>query len=183
MSGGAGGFPGGGNWGPGGSGGGDWGNWGGASNSQLWSEWQSAYSGGSTWSGGVLTVTGCLANGSPWYVGPGGGWNNQGGFNGWVGWGAGWSQGPTSTATVTYTTTYSGGSVSTYTGLATVAAAVSGDITATQTFSSPGATSTSGSGSNNGPTGAAARLGGSDSSVTTMMVLALAGVVAVAGML
>lgn len=106
----------------------------------LWSQWASAaqQSGAHTWTGGVFTVTGCVGDGSPWFAGPGGGWNNYGGFNGWVGWGSGWSQGPTSTATVTYTTTVANSDgnsqVTIMTGKATVAAAVSGDMTTTQTL-------------------------------------------------
>ncbi|ETS78508.1 hypothetical protein PFICI_10570 [Pestalotiopsis fici W106-1] len=133
-------------WGPGshaGAGdhpGGPPGGWGSDGGSSLWSQWASAaqQSGGAhTWTGGVFTVTGCVGDGSPWFAGPGGGWNNYGGFNGWVGWGSGWSQGPASTATVTYTTTVADNGkndVTVITGMATVAAAVSGDVTTTQTL-------------------------------------------------
>ncbi|KAI1854283.1 hypothetical protein JX265_000691 [Neoarthrinium moseri] len=167
-----------GNWGgpsgPGGPGGA--GGWAGVEGNQVWSEWAAAYSGSKTWSGGVVTVTGCVGNGSPWYAGPNGGWNDHGGFNGWVGWGAGWSQGPTVTTTVTYTTTDAQGSESVYTGLATVAAAVSGDITTTQTLGSQTAGPTA---THNAAPGGRAE----GSAVTGMMGVALGAVVAVAGML
>lgn len=160
--------------GPGGAGG-----WGGdSSDSKVWSEWADAYSGSKTWTGGVVTVTGCVGNGSPWFAGPGGGWNNMGGFNGWVGWGKGWHWGSTVTETVTYTTTLSDGKVSEFTGLATVAAAVSGDLTTSTTLGA--ATSTHTSSDNAG-----ARIGGSSEGgiVTGMMGIALGAVVLVAGML
>ncbi|ORY67387.1 uncharacterized protein BCR38DRAFT_407366 [Pseudomassariella vexata] len=166
----------------GGGPGGNWGDnkngsddgWGAATDGSYWSEWASAYSGSKTWTGGVVTVTGCVGNGSPWFVGPGCGWNGYGGFNGWVGWGAGWSLGPTTTGTVTYTTTNAQGSGSIYTGVATVAAAVSGTITTTSILGAATATGN-----------AAARVGqGAEGSVVTgMMGVALGAVVAVAGML
>jgi hypothetical protein len=161
----------------GGSGG--FGGWGGdSSDSKVWSEWADAYSGSKTWTGGVVTVTGCVGNGSPWFAGPGGGWNNLGGFNGWVGWGKGWSWGSTVTQTVTYTTTLSDGKVSEFTGLATVAAAVSGDLTTSTTLGAATATSTSSD-------SAGARVGGSSEGgiVTGMMGVALGAVILVAGML
>ncbi|KAI1433542.1 hypothetical protein GGR50DRAFT_494189 [Xylaria sp. CBS 124048] len=109
---------------------GPWGgNNGSGYNSQYWSDWASAYSGSKTWSGGVVTVTGCPFEGSPWFVGPNCGWNGLGGFNGFVGWGSGWSWGPTQTQTVTVTTTDANGQQTTETGLGTVAVAVSGSLT------------------------------------------------------
>ncbi|KAI5921792.1 hypothetical protein F4810DRAFT_323744 [Camillea tinctor] len=148
--------------------------------SAYWSEWASAYSGSRTWTGGVVTVTGCDFEGSPWFVGPGCGWNAQGGFNGWVGWGAGWSAGPTTTETVTVTTTDSAGSQTTQTGVATVAVAVSGGST---TSSIVGAVETGASSAGN----AAPRLAGpgrtEGSVVTVLLGIALSAVVAVAGML
>ncbi|RYP89713.1 hypothetical protein DL770_004154 [Monosporascus sp. CRB-9-2] len=102
-----------------------------------------------TWGGGaVATVDACaLFDGSPWYAGPGCGWNARGGFDGWVGWGAGWSWGPTSTqiATVTMTVTTAAAAAGTQTtsaqtqvvqtqaAVATVAIAVSGDYTTSTT--------------------------------------------------
>ncbi|KAK8102723.1 hypothetical protein PG984_015869 [Apiospora sp. TS-2023a] len=181
------------NFGPGGNGngqngggmsqGGGWGGYGG-DNAQ-WSEWASAYSGSKTWTGGVVTVTGCMNNGSPWFSGPGCGWNAHGGFNGWVGWGEGWKWGATETSTVTITTTdaKNNNAVTTYTGLATVAAAISGDLTTSTTIGI--ATSTASSTNGNG----AARIGGSPmgssegSMVTGMMGIALGAVIVVAGML
>ncbi|KAK9776320.1 hypothetical protein SCAR479_06932 [Seiridium cardinale] len=154
-----------GGWGWSGSGDGDY---------SVWSQWASAYSGSQTWTGGVITVTGCAGDGSPWYAGPGGGWNNRGGFNGWVGWGDGWSRGPTSTATVTYTTTASGGSTSVVIGLATVAAAVSGEITSMETLGTAAATAT--------PNSAPRRVGGTGNEcniVTTMMGLGLGGILGI----
>ncbi|KAK8073711.1 hypothetical protein PG994_004610 [Apiospora phragmitis] len=137
-----------------------------------------------TWTGGVVTVTGCLNDGSPWFSGPGCGWNVQGGFNGWVGWGNGWKWAATSTNTVTITTTNAadGNAVTTFTGLATVAAAVSGDLTTSTTIGI--ATSTAGANGNG-----AARIGGSPmgasegSMVTGMMGIALGAVIVIAGIL
>ncbi|KAI1328207.1 hypothetical protein F5Y16DRAFT_398615 [Xylariaceae sp. FL0255] len=109
---------------------GQWGGSNGSAYSQYWSAWASAYSGSATWTGGVATVTGCAFAGSPWFVGPNCGWNEEGGFNGWVGWGSGWSWGPTQTTTISYVTTNPSGSYVTETGVsATVAVAYSGTLT------------------------------------------------------
>ncbi|CAJ2503445.1 Uu.00g108390.m01.CDS01 [Anthostomella pinea] len=186
------GYSGGGNWGHGSENGNHGiggppagGNWGGANGSDAgsyWSEWASAYSGSKTWTGGVVTVTGCAFAGSPWFVGPDCGWNGQGGFNGWVGWGSGWSWGPTATQTVTYTTTNDHGAKITGTGMATVALAVSGDTTTSTTLGTMAA-STGGS----DESAAAPRMmgapGAEGSVVTVLMGVALGAVVAVAGML
>ncbi|RYO74229.1 hypothetical protein DL764_010911 [Monosporascus ibericus] len=97
-----------------------------------------------TWGGGaVATVEACaLFDGSPWYAGPGCGWNARGGFDGWVGWGAGWSWGPTSTQIVTMTMTVATAAAAAGTqtqivqiqaAVATVALAVSGDYTTSTT--------------------------------------------------
>ncbi|KAI0174704.1 hypothetical protein BJ166DRAFT_154541 [Pestalotiopsis sp. NC0098] len=171
-----------------GGGPGGWG-WGDNSDggSSLWSQWASAaqQSGAHTWTGGVFTVTGCVGDGSPWFAGPGGGWNNYGGFNGWVGWGSGWSQGPTSTATITYTTTVSGGSggdqTTVVTGLATVAAAVSGDVTTTQTMGLVTGSDASASSTANAAAAPLRRgAGGEGSIVTGMCGLGLGLVVGIA---
>ncbi|KAK6839752.1 hypothetical protein PG987_005618 [Apiospora arundinis] len=170
--------------------GGGMGNWGGNGqnggfgNNQQWSEWASAYSGSKTWTGGVVTVTGCMNDGSPWFSGPGCGWNQHGGFNGWVGWGNGWKWGATTTSTVTVTTTdaANNNAVSTFTGLATVAAAISGDLTTSTTI---GIATSTGSANGNG----AARVGGSPvggsegSMITGMMGIGLGAVIVIAGML
>ncbi|KAI1343404.1 hypothetical protein F5Y15DRAFT_427805 [Xylariaceae sp. FL0016] len=174
-----------GNGGPGGNGG-NGGQWGGVNStdqSSYWSEWASAYSGSTTWTGGVVTVTGCAFEGSPWFVGPNCGWNGQGGFNGWVGWGSGWSWGPTSTVTATITTTDSAGATTTETGLATVAAAVSGSMTTSTTIA---ASSTPTSTDTVDANAAAPKLrgpGAEGSIVTVLMGVALGAVVAVAGLL
>ncbi|KAH8193856.1 hypothetical protein TruAng_011980 [Truncatella angustata] len=181
-----------GSWGPRGGAGGGPGGWGWSGDNDgdnsLWSQWASAYSGSQTWTGGVITVTGCAGDGSPWYAGPGGGWNNHGGFNGWVGWGAGWSRGPSSTATVTYTTTASssGGTAHTavVTGQAVIVAAVSGDVTTTQTL---GAVTGVGTASATATPNTAPRPAGSSGNdggvITGMMGLGLGAVVGIALML
>ncbi|KAI6089082.1 hypothetical protein F4821DRAFT_65392 [Hypoxylon rubiginosum] len=151
---------------------------------QYWSEWASAFQSSRTWTGGVATVTGCAFDGSPWFVGPGCGWNGLGGFDGWVGWGSGWSWGPTSTVTVTYTTTDTAGSTTTGTGLAAVALAVSGTLTTSTTLGAPSATESAESGA--APAAAAMMVGGrgaEGSIVTGMMGLALGAIVVIAGML
>lgn len=181
-------FNGGGNHGPGnGPGNEQAGQWGGPSNgtdySQYWSDWASAYSGSKTWSGGVVTVTGCSFDGSPWFVGPNCGWNGLGGFNGFVGWGSGWSWGPTQTQTVTVTTTDDGGAQTTETAVATVAVAVSGTLT---TSSIVGALAQETGGSDSKPN-AAPRLagpGGAEGSIVTVFLgVGLGAVLALAGML
>ncbi|KAI1379131.1 hypothetical protein F4677DRAFT_359051 [Hypoxylon crocopeplum] len=159
--------------------------WQGGSNSsdayrQYWSEWASAFVSTRTWTGGVATVTGCAFDGSPWFVGPGCGWNGLGGFDGWVGWGAGWSWGPTTTETVTFTTTDSAGATTTGTGLAAVALAVSGTLTTSTTLGTP--TETDGAESAAAP-GGAGSAGAEGSVVTGMMGIALGAIVVVAGML
>ncbi|KAI1417393.1 hypothetical protein F5Y13DRAFT_84465 [Hypoxylon sp. FL1857] len=146
---------------------------------QYWSDWASAFSSSRTWTGGVATVTGCAFDGSPWFVGPGCGWNGLGGFNGWVGWGSGWSWGPTTTETVTYTTTDTAGSTTTGTGLAAVALAVSGTLTTSTTLGTPTATSSA----ENAAAGIGGGRGAEGSIVTGMMGVALGVVLAVAGML
>ncbi|KAI1798723.1 hypothetical protein F4811DRAFT_165235 [Daldinia bambusicola] len=147
---------------------------------QYWSEWASAFESSRTWTGGVATVTGCAFDGSPWFVGPGCGWNGLGGFNGWVGWGSGWSWGPTTTETVTFTTTDSAGSTTTGTGLAAVALAVSGSLTTSTTLGTPTATDESASGAAPGRMGTP---GPEGSIVTGMMGVALGAILVVAGML
>ncbi|KAI1483271.1 hypothetical protein F4774DRAFT_157248 [Daldinia eschscholtzii] len=147
---------------------------------QYWSEWASAFESSRTWTGGVATVTGCAFDGSPWFVGPGCGWNGLGGFNGWVGWGSGWSWGPTTTETVTFTTTDTAGATTTGTGLAAVALAVSGTLTTSTTLGTPTATDAAAS-----VAGAPARMGpGAEGSIVTgMMGVALGAILIVAGML
>ncbi|KAI1391976.1 uncharacterized protein F4822DRAFT_111323 [Hypoxylon trugodes] len=148
---------------------------------QYWSEWASAFASSRTWTGGVATVTGCSFDGSPWYVGPGCGWNGLGGFDGWVGWGSGWSWGPTTTQTVTFTTTDSAGATSTGTGLAAVAMAVSGSLTTSTTLGTPSATA---SGTENAAVRGPGGVTGAEGSVVTgMMGIALGAILVVAGML
>lgn len=146
---------------------------------QYWSEWASAFASSRTWTGGEATVTGCAFDGSPWFVGPGCGWNGLGGFDGWVGWGSGWSWGPTSTQAVTYTTTDAAGATTTGTGLAAVAMAVSGTLTTSTTLGTPSATDSAASGARPGVQGP----GAEGSIVTGLMGLALGAVVVIAGML
>ena len=108
------------------------------------SEWASAFSASGTWGGATVTITATapgagaacgLFDGSPWFVGPRCGWNQRGGFDGWVGWGAGWSWGDTSTKTIDVLTTASDGATSTQTGVvATVALAVSDGYTTSTTL-------------------------------------------------
>ncbi|KAI8627000.1 hypothetical protein F5Y19DRAFT_184862 [Xylariaceae sp. FL1651] len=167
--------------GPGGSGVGQWGGSNGTDYSHYWSDWASAYSGSKTWSGGVVTVTGCAFDGSPWFVGPNCGWNGQGGFNGFVGWGAGWSWGPTQTQTVTVTTTDSAGQQTTETAVGTVAVAVSGTLT-TSSLVGVLAAETGGS-SSGGSSHSAAGPGPEGSVVTIFLGLGLGAVLAIAGML
>ncbi|KAH7037549.1 uncharacterized protein B0I36DRAFT_345647 [Microdochium trichocladiopsis] len=145
--------------------------------SSYWSEWASAWSAGSTatWSGATVTVTGAAAAcnsfaGSPWFVGPGGGWNGAGGFNGWIGWGSGWSWGPTTTVTQLVTTTGSGGSSTVATRLATLALAVSGDFTTGSTVGAAAVTGAPNSGSGAAPAARSALVGGDgEGSVVTRM--------------
>ncbi|TGJ78172.1 hypothetical protein E0Z10_g10595 [Xylaria hypoxylon] len=161
---------------------GQWGGPNGTDYSQYWSDWASAYSGSKTWTGGVVTVTGCAFDGSPWFVGPNCGWNGLGGFNGFVGWGSGWSWGPTQTQTITVTTTDSSGQQTTETGVGTVAVAVSGTLT---TSSIVGVLAQETSSSTSEPN-AANRMSGpgpEGSIVTVFLGLGLGAVVAVAGML
>ncbi|KAI0476491.1 hypothetical protein GGR56DRAFT_693990 [Xylariaceae sp. FL0804] len=166
---------------PGGAGSSGWGGPNGTEASAYWSEWASAASASKTWSGGVVTVTGCAFDGSPWFVGPECGWNGEGGFNGWVGWGAGWSWGPTSTVTAAYTTTNSAGAFVTETGAVTVAQAVSGTLTTESTLRVAEATN-AGSGSNSA--GVSVRAPGAEGSiVTVLMGVAFGAVIIVAGML
>ncbi|KAI0845859.1 hypothetical protein F5Y00DRAFT_265193 [Daldinia vernicosa] len=146
---------------------------------EYWSEWASAFESSRTWTGGVATVTGCDFAGSPWFVGPGCGWNELGGFNGWVGWGSGWSWGPTTTETVTFTTTDTAGATTTGTGLAAVALAVSGSLTTSTTLGTP--TATGGAESGAAPVGMSP--GAESSVVTGMMGVALGAILVVAGML
>ncbi|KAI1141192.1 hypothetical protein F5Y05DRAFT_301915 [Hypoxylon sp. FL0543] len=146
---------------------------------QYWSDWASAFSSSRTWTGGVATVTGCAFDGSPWFVGPGCGWNGQGGFDGWVGWGSGWSWGPTTTETVTYTTTDTAGGTTTATGVAAVALAVSGTLTTSTTLGTPTATS----GAENAAAGIGGGRGAEGSVVTGMMGVAFGVVLVAAGML
>ncbi|KAI0869135.1 hypothetical protein GGS24DRAFT_174486 [Hypoxylon argillaceum] len=180
---------GGGGHGPGSDGGSQqWGGPNGTDYSQYWSAWASAYSGSKTWSGGVVTVTGCAFDGSPWFVGPNCGWNGLGGFNGFVGWGSGWSWGPTQTQTVTVTTTDANGQQTTETGLGTVAIAVSGTLTTSSLVGvlaeATGSSSSSG-GDGSSKHNAAPRVapGAEGSVVTVFMGVGLGAVLAVAGML
>ncbi|KAI2622073.1 hypothetical protein GGS21DRAFT_535001 [Xylaria nigripes] len=165
------------------------GQWGGVNgsgyNSQYWSDWASAYSGSKTWSGGVVTVTGCPFEGSPWFVGPNCGWNGLGGFNGFVGWGSGWSWGPTQTQTVTVTTTDADGKQTTETGLGTIAVAISGSLT-TSSLIGVLAEATASTSSATSVPNAAARIAGpgpEGSIVTVCLGLGLGTVLVVAGML
>ncbi|KAI1178894.1 hypothetical protein F4777DRAFT_39734 [Nemania sp. FL0916] len=170
---------------------GQWGGPNGTAYSQYWSDWASAYSGSKTWSGGVVTVTGCAFDGSPWFVGPSCGWNGLGGFNGFVGWGSGWSWGPTETKTVTVTTTDKDGHETVETGLGTLAVAVSGTLTTSSLVgalaqATGGSTDGSGSGDDgngSGSTANAAAPRGEGSIVTVLMGFGLGAVLAVAGML
>lgn len=165
--------------GPGGPGSGGWGGAG----SSYWSEWASAWSGTQTWTGGVVTVTGCAFAGSPWFVGPDCGWNGQGGFNGWVGWGSGWSWGPTETQTLTVTKTNSNGVATTSTGIATVALAVSGSITTSTTISAASMTSTPEEPNAAPRLGAVGGPGSEGSIVTGMLAISLGAVALLAGFL
>ncbi|GAW24850.1 hypothetical protein ANO14919_144440 [Xylariales sp. No.14919] len=163
---------------------GQWGGPNGTDYSQYWSDWASAYSGSKTWSGGVVTVTGCAFDGSPWFVGPNCGWNGLGGFNGFVGWGSGWSWGPTQTQTVTVTTTDGSGQQTTETGVGTVAVAISGTLTTSSIIGILAAQET-GAVSSSTPN-AAHRISGpgpEGSIVTVFLGLGLGAVLAVAGML
>ncbi|KAI0425015.1 hypothetical protein F5Y09DRAFT_117869 [Xylaria sp. FL1042] len=170
--------------GPGDGAAGQWGGPNGTDYSQYWSDWASAYSGSKTWSGGVVTVTGCAFDGSPWFVGPNCGWNGLGGFNGFVGWGSGWSWGPTQTETVTVTTTDANGKTTTETGVGTVAIAVSGTLT-TSSIIGVLAEETGGSSSSDTPNAAHRMTGpGPEGSIVTVFLgLGLGAVLAVAGML
>ncbi|KAI3341000.1 hypothetical protein F4824DRAFT_486873 [Ustulina deusta] len=171
-----------GGYGPGIQGAGQWGGPNGTDYTQYWSDWASAYSGSKTWTGGVVTVTGCAFDGSPWFVGPNCGWNGLGGFNGFVGWGSGWSWGPTQTQTVTVTTTGSDGVQTTETGVGTVVVAVSGTLT---TSSIVGALAQETGGSSSKPNAAHRMTGpGPEGSIVTVFLgLGLGAVLAVAGML
>lgn len=165
-----------------------WGGPNGSDTSKYWSDWASAYSGSKTWTGGVVTVTGCAFEGSPWFVGPGCGWNAVGGFNGFVGWGSGWSWGPTSTQTVTVTTTDTSGVQTTQTAVATVALAVSGTLTSTSVIGALAQPQQTGStGDDDAEHNAAPRLagpGGAEGSVVTIFIgVGLGTVLAIAGML
>ncbi|KAI1733863.1 hypothetical protein F4680DRAFT_378294 [Xylaria scruposa] len=162
----------------------EWGGPNGSDYSQYWSDWASAYSGSKTWSGGVVTVTGCAFDGSPWFVGPNCGWNGLGGFNGFVGWGSGWSWGPTQTETVTVTTTDANGQQTTETGVGTVAVAISGTLTTSSLIGVLAeATGSSSSGSTPNAAPRLAGPGAEGSVVTVFMGLGLGAVLAVAGML
>ncbi|KAI3327213.1 hypothetical protein HD806DRAFT_386398 [Xylariaceae sp. AK1471] len=160
---------------------GQWGGSNGSDYSQYWSDWASAYSGSKTWSGGVVTVTGCAFDGSPWFVGPNCGWNGLGGFNGFVGWGSGWSWGPTQTQTVTVTTTDDKGQQTTATEIGTVAVAVSGTLTTSSLIGSVLAQETGSSSHNAAPR--TAGLGAEGSIVTIFLGVGLGAVIAVAGVL
>ncbi|KAI0105699.1 hypothetical protein GGR51DRAFT_181827 [Nemania sp. FL0031] len=168
-------------------GGGQWGGPNGTDYSQYWSDWASAYSGSQTWSGGVVTVTGCAFDGSPWFVGPNCGWNGLGGFNGFVGWGSGWSWGPTQTETVTVTTTDASGQLTTETGVGTVAVAVSGTLTTSSIIGVLAeVTGGSSSGGDSDSTSNAPRIGGpgaEGSVVTIFMGVGLGAVLLVASAL
>ena len=141
-----------------GSAGPGWGGFDSDAYSRYASEWASAWSASGTWSGATVTVTAgpgaeaaCgLFDGSPWFVGPRCGWNGHGGFDGWVGWGDGWSWAATSTQTVELTTTGPDGNLTTRSGVATVARAVSENYTTTTTLGSQATSSdTGGSGGSN----------------------------------
>ncbi|KAI1110353.1 hypothetical protein F5Y14DRAFT_465713 [Nemania sp. NC0429] len=176
-----------------GSGGGDgqWGGPNGSDYSRYWTDWASAYSGSETWSGGVVTVTGCSFDGSPWFVGPGCGWNDRGGFDGWVGWGSGWRWGPTETKSVTVTTTDDSGSSVVETGVGSYAVAISGTLTTSSlvgVLAQATGNSDGGDGSGDGSLkpNAAPRLAGpgpEGSIVTILLGVGLGAVVAVAGFL
>ncbi|RYP77867.1 hypothetical protein DL771_000964 [Monosporascus sp. 5C6A] len=148
-----------------------------------------------TWGGGaVATVEACaLFDGSPWYAGPGCGWNARGGFDGWVGWGAGWSWGPTSTQIVTTTMTATAAAaaqtqiIQTRTAVATVALAVSGDYTTSTTVGVARVTDDSSSGGSGAAAGredsAAAGGYGAGGVATEMLGVWLALLVAVVAFL
>ncbi|KAI1163939.1 hypothetical protein F5B18DRAFT_297316 [Nemania serpens] len=170
-----------------GGGAGQWGGPNGSDYSQYWSDWADAYSGSKTWSGGVVTVTGCAFDGSPWFVGPGCGWNGLGGFNGWVGWGQGWSWGPTETQSVTVTTTDSKGNEVVESGVGNVAVAISGTLTTSSLVGVLAqATGSNGEGDSGSTPNAAPRLAGpgpEGSIVTILLGVGLGAVVAVASLL
>ncbi|KAJ9133924.1 hypothetical protein NKR19_g8856 [Coniochaeta hoffmannii] len=109
-----------------------------------------------TWTGGVYTVTGCEWDGSPWAGGPGG-WGGGGGeghhggpgYGPWGQWGNAWSWTTQTLPTVTATVTVgSGGAASVITAPATVAVAVSGDVSSTTTLGVFGAAVTNTAGGN-----------------------------------
>ncbi|KAI0388670.1 hypothetical protein F5Y17DRAFT_186182 [Xylariaceae sp. FL0594] len=141
-------------------------------NNKQWADWAAAYSSSKTWTGGEVVVTsGCDSfAGSPWYVGPDCGWNDLGGFNGWVGWGDGWTAGPTQTETVTVTTTDEQGHKATQTGLGTVAFAVSGSLT---TSSIVGSVHVKETGSSSADNSGQTQTGAASSSAAVSKVLGL----------
>ena len=107
-----------------------------------------------TWTGGVYTVTGCEWDGSPWAGGPGG-WGGGGGPHGggpgygpWGQWGNAWSWTTRTLPTVTATVTVGSGVASVITAPATVAVAVSGDVSSTTTLGVFGAAVTNPAGGN-----------------------------------
>ncbi|KAL2016295.1 hypothetical protein VTK56DRAFT_3894 [Thermocarpiscus australiensis] len=135
-----------------------------------------------TWTGGVYTVTGCEWNGNPWAGGPGG-WGPGGagvGWGPWAPWGKDWKWSThTQTITRVVTVTSDGGvtAYSTSVGLATVAEAVSGDVTTTSLV-------TAQTSPTSGPQGGAAAPAGRDGALgVKVMGALLAGFVAVAGFL
>lgn len=187
-------------WGPGHSGpypGGRWGAWGyphpmptsapDASNPAYdwadgrWHDWTR------TWSGGVYTVTGCEWDGNPWAGGPGGWGPGGAGGSPWGPWGKGWKWTTTTEIITRVVTKTDDGTTSLVTsvGPATVALAVSGDITSTSVLNAQetdSSGSSGGSGSSSSDSGAAAGRGEPAVGVMLMGTL-LAGVVVVAGFL
>lgn len=103
-----------------------------------------SWSGTRTWSGGPYTVTGCAWDGSPWAGRPAG-WGNGsgaggcGGYGPWGQWGNAWSWTTRTLASATGTVTAAGGAIAVITAPATVAVAVSGDVSSTTTLGTFGA--------------------------------------------
>ncbi|OIW31152.1 hypothetical protein CONLIGDRAFT_679882 [Coniochaeta ligniaria NRRL 30616] len=127
------------------------------------------WSGTQTWTGGVYTVTGCEWAGSPWAGGPGGWGGGGGGGYGdgpWGQWGNAWSWTTRTLPTVTATVTVDGGAASVITAPATIAVAVSGDVSSTTTLGTFGAAVTG----NAGGSEAAGGLGGGNAAVKVVAV-------------
>ncbi|KAK4133299.1 hypothetical protein BT67DRAFT_434762 [Trichocladium antarcticum] len=136
-----------------------------------WDDWPH------TWAGGVYTVTGCEWNGNPWAGGPG---------SPWAPWGKGWTW-TTVTATVTRVATITDGagatSLTTSVGLATVAQAVSGDVTSTRSLIAGGQAAETGSPSPSAIAPEAGAAAGTDLAGVRAVAVLLGAVVVVAGLL